>query len=36
MFADYNDLAARIDRTAVDENSVLVLKHAGPSARRHA
>jgi dihydroxy-acid dehydratase len=32
VFADYNDMAARIDRPdlAVDENSVLVLKHAGP------
>jgi dihydroxy-acid dehydratase len=32
VFADYNDLAARIDDAdlVVDENSVLVLKHAGP------
>ena len=32
VFADYNDMAARIDDPAleVDENSVLVLKHAGP------
>jgi dihydroxyacid dehydratase/phosphogluconate dehydratase len=32
VFADYNDLAARIDDPdlPVDENSVLVLKHAGP------
>jgi len=31
-FADYNDMAARVDQPdlAVDENSVLVLKHAGP------
>jgi len=31
-FADYNDMAARIDDPAlpVDENSVLVLKNAGP------
>ena len=31
-FADYNDMAARIDDPDlnVDENSVLVLKHAGP------
>ena len=32
VFEDYNDMAARIDDPAleVDENSVLVLKHAGP------
>jgi dihydroxy-acid dehydratase len=32
VFADYNDMAARIDAPdlAVDERSVLVLKHAGP------
>jgi dihydroxy-acid dehydratase len=32
VFADYNDMAARIDDPAldVDANSVLVLKHAGP------
>jgi dihydroxy-acid dehydratase len=32
VFADYNDMAARVDdpNLAVDENSVLVLKHAGP------
>ena len=32
VFADYDDMAARIDRPdlAVDETSVLVLKHAGP------
>jgi dihydroxy-acid dehydratase len=32
VFADYNDMAARIDAPdlRVDENSVLVLKHAGP------
>ena len=32
VFADYNDMAARIDDPAlpVDENSVIVLKHAGP------
>jgi len=32
VFADYNDLAARIDDEAllVDENSVLVLQNAGP------
>jgi dihydroxy-acid dehydratase len=32
VFADYNDMAARIDdpALAVDENSVIVLKHAGP------
>src|SRR5262245_33695282 len=32
VFADYNDMAARIDDPAlpVDERSVLVLKHAGP------
>lgn len=32
VFADYNDMAARIDDEAleVDENSVLVLRHAGP------
>ena len=32
VFKDYDDLAARIDDEAldVDENSVLVLKHAGP------
>ena len=32
VFADYNDLAARIDDPdlPVDANSVLVLKHAGP------
>jgi dihydroxy-acid dehydratase len=32
VFADYNDMAARIDAPdlAVDESSVLVLKHAGP------
>jgi dihydroxy-acid dehydratase len=32
VFADYNDMAARIDDPdlPVDENSVLVLKHAGP------
>ncbi|HSF46859.1 MAG TPA: L-arabinonate dehydratase [Burkholderiales bacterium] len=32
VFADYNDMAARIDDPAlpVDENSVLVLKNAGP------
>ncbi len=32
VFADYNDMAARIDRRdlPVDETSVLVLKHAGP------
>jgi dihydroxy-acid dehydratase len=32
VFQDYNDLAARIDREdlPVDEDSVLVLKHAGP------
>ena len=32
VFADYNDMAARIDAPdlPVDENSVLVLKHAGP------
>jgi dihydroxy-acid dehydratase len=32
VFADYEDMAARIDRPdlPVDENSVLVLKHAGP------
>jgi dihydroxy-acid dehydratase len=32
VFADYNDMAARIDLPdlPVDENSVLVLKHAGP------
>ncbi|MFO1361130.1 MAG: L-arabinonate dehydratase [Burkholderiales bacterium] len=31
-FADYNDMAARIDDPAlpVDETSVIVLKHAGP------
>ena len=32
VFADYNDMAARIDdpNLPVDENSVIVLKHAGP------
>jgi dihydroxy-acid dehydratase len=32
VFADYNDMAARIDAPdlQVDERSVLVLKHAGP------
>jgi dihydroxy-acid dehydratase len=32
VFADFNDLAQRIDRAdlQVDENSVLVLQHAGP------
>jgi dihydroxy-acid dehydratase len=32
VFADYNDMAARIDEENldVDENSVLVLQHAGP------
>jgi dihydroxy-acid dehydratase len=32
VFADYNDMAARIDdpNLSVDENSVIVLKHAGP------
>ena len=32
VFADYNDMAARIDHPdlPVDETSVLVLKHAGP------
>ncbi len=32
VFADYNDMAARIDAPdlPVDANSVLVLKHAGP------
>jgi len=32
VFSDYNDMAARIDDEAlkVDENSVLVLRHAGP------
>jgi dihydroxy-acid dehydratase len=32
VFSDYNDMAARIDDPAlpVDENSVIVLKHAGP------
>jgi dihydroxy-acid dehydratase len=32
VFADYNDMAARVDDPAleVDENSVLVLKNAGP------
>jgi dihydroxy-acid dehydratase len=32
VFADYNDMAARIDAPdlPVDENSVIVLKHAGP------
>ena len=32
VFADYNDMAARIDDPTlpVDENSVIVLKHAGP------
>jgi dihydroxy-acid dehydratase len=32
VFKDYNDLAARIndEQLAVDENSVLVLQHAGP------
>ena len=32
VFEDYNDMAARIDDPGldVDENSVLVLKHAGP------
>jgi dihydroxy-acid dehydratase len=32
VFADYNDMAARIDDPdlPVDESSVLVLKHAGP------
>jgi dihydroxy-acid dehydratase len=32
VFADYNDMAARIDdpELPVDESSVLVLKHAGP------
>jgi dihydroxy-acid dehydratase len=32
VFADYNDMAARIDAPdlPVDESSVLVLKHAGP------
>ena len=32
VFRDYNDMAARIDDPAldVDENSVLVLQHAGP------
>ncbi len=32
VFADYNDMAARIDDPAlpVDETSVIVLKHAGP------
>jgi dihydroxy-acid dehydratase len=32
VFADYNDMAARIDdpELPVDENSVLVLKNAGP------
>jgi dihydroxy-acid dehydratase len=32
VFADYNDMAARIDDPGlpVDENSVIVLKHAGP------
>jgi dihydroxy-acid dehydratase len=32
VFADYNDMAARIDSPdlPVDERSVLVLKHAGP------
>ncbi len=32
VFSDYNDMAARIDDESlkVDENSVLVLRHAGP------
>jgi len=32
VFADYNDMAARIDDAdlAVDKDSVIVLKHAGP------
>jgi dihydroxy-acid dehydratase len=32
VFADYNDMAARIDdpNLPVDESSVIVLKHAGP------
>jgi dihydroxy-acid dehydratase len=32
VFSDYNDMAARIDDETlkVDENSVLVLRHAGP------
>jgi dihydroxy-acid dehydratase len=32
VFADYNDMAARIDdpKLPVDESSVIVLKHAGP------
>jgi dihydroxy-acid dehydratase len=32
VFADYNDMAARVDdpNLTVDENSVLVLKNAGP------
>jgi dihydroxy-acid dehydratase len=32
VFADYNDMAARVDdpKLEVDEDSVLVLKHAGP------
>jgi dihydroxy-acid dehydratase len=32
VFADYNDMAARIDDPdlAVDQDSVIVLKHAGP------
>jgi dihydroxy-acid dehydratase len=34
VFADYDDMAARIDDPAlpVDEHSVIVLKHAGPLA----
>ena len=36
VFADYNDMAARIDAPdlPVDASSVLVLKHAGPLGRR--
>jgi dihydroxy-acid dehydratase len=32
VFSDYNDMAARIDDDAleIDENSVIVLQHAGP------
>ncbi|SMG51831.1 L-arabinonate dehydratase [Paraburkholderia susongensis] len=34
VFSDYNDMAARIDDEAldIDENSVIVLQHAGPVA----
>ena len=38
VFEDYNDMAARIDDPDldVDENSVLVLKNAGPHRQRRA